>query len=197
MPVLLLLFLTLALLPERWPEPAEWLARLPLSVGLTWLVILLEVLFAAVISRRTCRALRDESRDREDILRSYLRGRRFHTLGLFLSYGLALYLFGYGWAVHTLWSGPEGVLPGAEVLLLAPFFVGLLLSWACFHDAERAFWYDPIGPEPASPFFSRRAFVWFHLRQNLALVFLPIVLLMGEKEARRLFPDLDQAWQVQ
>src|SRR5947209_5596872 len=71
-------------------------------------------------------------------------------------------------------------------------------SWACFHPAERAFWNDSVDAEgPPRQFFSRRAFVWFHLRQNLALVFLPVILLAASKEARRLFPALMKSWELQ
>jgi len=195
MPVLLLLFLTLACLPERWPTPPSWI-NLRNSILLTWLGVLVEVLFAALITLRVQRRLRQGKLSHDNVLRHYLRGRRWHMLGLFVTYGLALYVFRFGWAVHTLWTRNDVVLPGAELLLLSPFFASLLLSWACFYSAEKAFWLDS-SPEPARPFFTRRGFVWFHLRQNLALVFLPIVLLMGEKELRRLFPDLNQSWQTQ
>jgi Zn-dependent protease with chaperone function len=197
MPVLLLLFLTLACLPDKWPVPA-WIASPLVSAALTWTGVALEVLLAAIVSHRTKHAFHAGRESRERTLRRYLRGRWIHTLGLFLTYGLALYAFGYGWAVQSFWSSDDIPLPGTEVLLLAPFFASLILSWACFHSAERAFWNDSADADgPPRQFFSRRAFVWFHLRQNLALVFLPVILLAASKEARRLFPALMKSWEVQ
>src|SRR4051794_36162335 len=115
MPVLLLLFLTLACLPETWPKPA-WIGGPLASMAFTWAGVALEVLFAAFVSSRTNRALRTPSAAREAILKDYMRGRWLHTLGLFLTYGLALYAFGYGWAIHSLWSSDAGnPLPGTEV----------------------------------------------------------------------------------
>src|SRR5262249_5291468 len=138
----------------------------------------------------------------------YGRGRLLHLLGEALTYGLALYAFGYGWAVQSLWATKGGLLPGTELLLLAPFCVALVLSWACFYDAERALAGDrrerggrgPAGAGAALPprrFCGRAAYVGFLARQNLALVLLPILLLLTEKELRRQFPALNQRWQVQ
>ncbi len=200
MPVLLLLFLTLACLPETWPEPGAWIDGPFVSIGFTWVAVALEVFVAALVAHWTKRELQTHDRPRDQVIKGYVRGRWYHTLGLFLSYGLALYVFGYGWAIHKLWSSNGIVLPGTELLLLAPFFASLILSWAFFHSAERAFWNDSADGDAEGPprqFFSRRAFVWFHLRQNLALVFLPVILLVAEKEARRLFPTLFKSWEVQ
>ena len=196
MPVLLLLFLTLACLPETWPELA-WVPSPLASIGFTWVGVGVETAFAALIAHWAKRALLVDKLPRETVLRGYMRGRWFHTCGLFLTYGLALYAFGYGWAVHFLWSRDGVPLPGAEVLLLAPFFASLILSWAFFHGAECAFWSESAGSEVQRKFFSKRAFVWFHLRQNLALVFLPVLLLVLQKEAIRLFPALGKSWQTQ
>src|SRR4051794_23300071 len=111
MPLLLLLFLTIPCLVETWSAPGEGVAG-PIWVGgplivvvLTWMGVVIEVLFAAVVAWRTRRALLAGKVSRDRVLKSYLRGRWYHTLGLFLTYGLGLYLFGYGWAIHQLWSG--------------------------------------------------------------------------------------------
>jgi len=213
MPFLLMLFLTVACLPETWPAPASWIApwiRSPThSVVLAWLGVLLEVGLAFVIARRVRRALRAGLEPRERVFKRYARGRFLHLLGLFVTYGLALYVFSYGWALQKLWlwhGNPDDPLPAIEVLLLAPFCVSLVLSWTCFYDAERALWYDgreePVaeGEEPAIPprkFWSRAAYVGFHARQNMALVLLPVLLLLTEKELRRRIPALNSQWQTQ
>ena len=51
MPFLLLLFLTLACLPDDWPAPAAWVGTPARSALLTWLAMGLGVATAAAISR--------------------------------------------------------------------------------------------------------------------------------------------------
>src|SRR6266581_7967427 len=99
MPFLLMLFLTLACLPENWPEPVRWIGSPVRSVLLTWLCVLVEVGLAFAVSRRVQLQLHDTPVPRDQILRTYSRGRLVHLIGLFASYALALYYFGYGWAV--------------------------------------------------------------------------------------------------
>ncbi|MBI1913197.1 MAG: M48 family metalloprotease [Planctomycetes bacterium] len=202
MPFLLMLFLTLACLPENWPEPWRLVGSPVTSVLLTWLGVLLEVGLAFAVSRRVQLQLHDTPAPRDQVLRNYSRGRLYHLIGLFASYALALYFFGYGWAVQELWTRHGRPLP--ELLLLAPFCVALLLSWTCFYDAERALsgegreaHDEELAAGHPRKFWSRAAYVGFHFRQNLALVFLPILLLLTEKELRRRFPALNQQWQVQ
>src|SRR6266540_1719603 len=201
MPILLMLFLTLACLPEKWEQPWLPVGSPVNSVLLTWLGVLLEVGLAFAVSRRVQQLVHEGLAPREQILRGYSRGRFCHLIGLFVTYALSLYLFGYGWAVQSLWTSHGRVLPGAELLLLAPFCVALLLSWTCFYDAERALGADAreLHDEDAGhprKFWSRAAYVGFHFRQNLALVFLPILLLLAEKELRRQFPALNQQVQA-
>ena len=197
MPFLLMLFFTLACLPDSWSAPPEWVGSpvrsvaLIRSVVLTWLGVCAEVGLALLLAWGVQRRLRQRG-GRERAVRLYSRGRFYHLLGLFGTYALALLLFGYGWAVQALWV--DNGLPGAELLLLAPFCVALVLSWACFYDAERALADDR---DDGRNFWTRSAYVGFHVRQNLALVFLPILLLLAEKELRRRFPALNNEWQVQ
>jgi Zn-dependent protease with chaperone function len=201
MPFLLMLFLTLACLPETWPQPAAWVGSPGRSALFTWLGVLLEISLAFVVARRVRRSLRAGTEPRERVLKRYGRGRLVHLLSLFATYVLALVGFGYGWALQKLWVWNGTPLPAVEVLLLAPFCAALVLSWACFYDAERALWYDghDVLAEDAAPrkFWTRAAYVGFHARQNLALVLLPVLLLLGEKELRRQFPILNEQWQVQ
>ncbi len=48
---------------------------------------------------------------------------------------------------------------------------------------------QPDPPPPLAPFWSRGAYVAFHLRQNLAFVFAPLLLLISMKGLHRLYPD--------
>src|SRR5262249_34966590 len=85
------------------------------------------------------------------------------------------------------------MFPGAELLILAPFLVALIGSWACFYQGEKAF-HDTASPSVAlTPFWSRRAYVLFHVRHHLALVFVVVGLLVIQKELRRL-PDFQESF---
>jgi STE24 endopeptidase len=177
--------------------------------------VLAVALAAFVAARRARHTLAWGLLPAREVLRRYARGRRYHQLGLIVFYSLALYAFGYGWAVHAFWASAAGPLPGVELLLLAPFCVALVLSWACFYDAERALaeWEAgerraPVAagdgdvvllvrPAAERGFTTRWSYVAFHVRHNLALVFLPVLLLLAEKELRRQVPALSQQWQAQ
>ncbi len=194
MPFLLLLVLTLACWPDNWPKPfwCAWagLELNPLAFGLlTWLGVALVIGQAAVLARRTRRQLISNPGGRESILEDYGNARFYHLLGLLAFYGLALYLLGWGWTVQSLGpldeKGKPQMFPGGELVILAPFLAALISSWACFYDADRAL-HDTAAPAVRSiPFWSRRAYVAFHARHNMALVLAPVVLLILEKAARR------------
>ncbi|HZT78746.1 MAG TPA: M48 family metallopeptidase [Gemmataceae bacterium] len=195
MPFLLLLYLTLACLVENW-EPWPH-AGPPLTCALlTWLGVALEAGLAALISWRACRGLRRDPGRRDRRLRRYHAWRFYHTFVLFGVYGVSLYLVGWGWVVQCLYNPGRGLFPGAEVLVLAPFLVGLVLSWFFFYDAERAFHDTSPRHDGATPFWSRRAYLSFHARHNLALVFIPVLLLIVEKGVSRFFPGGGREWEV-
>ncbi len=188
MPFLLMVFLTVVCLPEakEWPEP--WgIASPAAAAALTGLGMLLTVLNARRISRGLLRGLRGNPTERENVLRRYERGRTRHLLLMVGIYVLSLVGLGWGWAVAQWWQGR----PASEVLILAPFLLTELLSWAIFYDADRACAQPtlrPADPEPAT-LRARASHVLFQARQKLALVFLPVILLILHKELHRLFPD--------
>ena len=68
--------------------------------------------------------------------------RRFARQFLLLAvYGLSVYALSWGWAAGQLWSwdgAGKMPIPGVKVLILAPFFVGLVVSWVFAYDADRA-----------------------------------------------------------
>src|SRR5207249_3235350 len=146
---------------------------------------------------------------RERILRRYERTRWTYQFALFGMYIGVMCLGGWGWAVGCFWSNGNNVFPGAELLILSPFLVALILSWFCFYDADRAATAPPPSrsPEPlltalleqeqpapglaaeVRPVFGDRwSYVLFKIRNNLVLVFIPLLLLLGQKELFRLFP---------
>jgi STE24 endopeptidase len=210
MPFLLMVFLVLVCLPDAntWPQP-PWTNSPTLCIVATWLAMLLTGLHAYMVARRFSRQLRGEPSRRERLLKRYERGRFHHQIGVFVCYLVALRVLGWGWAVGQLWMP----LPGAELLVLAPFVVAQMLAWSVYYDAERAAhfaahrllasephagaWLE-LEQAPASgpPLFgSRASYVLFQLRQKMALVFLPIVLLLVQKELARFFPEALQDWQ--
>jgi Zn-dependent protease with chaperone function len=217
MPFLLMVFLTLVCLPEprQWPEPA--LGGTPgQSAALTWAVVALVAAGAWAAARRVRVPLGREPGLRERVLHRYERERFFHRLALFGAYGLSLEVLGWGHAVGELWRWPDGsLLPCAELVVLAPFLAGLLAAWFIFYDADRALhlaaqrlfdldpqarsWLEGQGasppPSPAPPFGGRAAYVFFQFRQKLALVFIPLGLLVVQKDLRRQYPDSWAEWE--
>jgi STE24 endopeptidase len=219
MPLLLLVFLWLACLPEPgkdWPEP-PWDAGPWLAVVLSTLTVGVATLSASLVSRRARLGLSSGVQVRDEVLTRYERSRSRHQLVLFGLYLLALLVFGWGDAVGHLWRVGDRLLPFPELIVLAPFLASLLLSWACFYDAERLLWgaghidegLNAALPERqavvetgatfttvARPAYrvpdsltSRRDYVLFHLRQTLALLFLPVGLILALKEFTRLIPE--------
>ena len=110
----------------------------------------------------------------------------------------------------------------AELLILAPFFVSLMLSWVFAYDADRSLFLaayrqldgDALaqglldtGSAPlaapirdaAKEFGGRWSYVAFQARQKLALVFLPVLLLVAQQEISLQLDEKIQnqwAWQL-
>lgn len=198
MPFLLLLLLTLVLLPDKWSAPL-WLpsdtpARphdLITSAALTWLGVALIAAFARFIAARVIYGIADYPGHRERLLRDYGRLRTYHIVALLGSFLLSVYGLGWGWTVQALCQYGGQMVPGAELVILAPLFVALVLSWVVFYDSERAL-HGPAEPdvtEPAEPYWSRAAYVGFHVRQNLALICAPLLLLLLMKGLHRAVPE--------
>jgi Zn-dependent protease with chaperone function len=215
MPFLLMVFLVLVCVPnvEAWPVP-RWTQSPWLCVAATGLAVALTGLHAFGVARRVRRALEGDPAGRERALHRYDRGRFYHQIGLFAVYILVLLVLGWGWALGQLWRwDAETPLPAAELLVLAPFIVAQLLAWSVYYDAERAThqathrllsaespagaWLELERPARTAPpaFGSRASYVLFQLRQKLALVFLPVLLLLVQKELLRLAPDPGPEWQ--
>ena len=123
MPFLLLLFLTLACVPEQWPAPWAPFATPGRSAALTWLGVALVVAFARATAAGAVRRLAAHPGQRERVLRRYGRLRTYHVILLLGSYALTLYVLGWGWAVQQVCGHGSDMLPGAELVILAPFLV--------------------------------------------------------------------------
>src|SRR5690242_2691079 len=170
MAFLILLFLALTTLQLPWSEPPfGWGLRGSLLA--TAAAVALPTLAAVWLARRTRRRLLTRPERREATLRFYARGRVLHLAALMGGHVLALSGLGWGWAVRVLCgaAGP-GQLPfGAELLLVGPFLVGLVLSWAASYTAERtAAETGRLGQ--SRPFGGRAGYVTFLARQHLAVI---------------------------
>jgi Zn-dependent protease with chaperone function len=192
------------------------------SAALSWLLMALVLAFARGIVAGVTRRLDTDPARREQLLRRYGRLRTYHIFILIGAHTAALYLLGWGWTVQQFCGHGAKELPGAELFLLAPFLATLVLSWVIFYDAERAIHASDechlseadaerakglaaVGfkdsaetaqaerAAQADPFWSRGAYVAFHVRQNLALVFAPLVLLILLKGLRRVVPETKEA----
>jgi len=127
-------------------------------------------------------------------------------IGLF---GLALFAFGWGWVVQTLLTpgldpaeaarqvgnaeSSGGMYPGSELLILLPYVIMVLASWALFYDADRAIQAN-IGADRS---WSRWAYVGFRARQSLAFVAAPLLLMMSMRALQFAYPDQELDWIVQ
>jgi Zn-dependent protease with chaperone function len=187
MPFLLLLLIAAACFPERWPQPLAWIG-IPdgspaLFAALTWLGAAGIVGAAFVITWQA----RWQVHAGGAALRRFVMRRRSLQAFQCAYLLIAVYLLGWGWTVETLCTIRGSTLvPGAELLILAPFFVPLLASWAIYFDVEHLLHDRPDAPAPH--WRERWSFVLFHLRQNLALLVAPLALLVIDKGLRRLFP---------
>jgi Zn-dependent protease with chaperone function len=198
MPLLLLLLLYLACLGEKWPRP-DWIENSfdgVIAASLQSCAALLFVIaLAAVVSLRVRCRLRQCPQERENVLRRYGAFRFYNTTMLFAVYGTALYALGWGWAAQYMCSIGDGeknawLIPGAELLILAPLLSAMVLSWTVYYTAERAL-YDCAHPLTGQrPFWTRAAYVSFHARQNLAMVLVPVVMLVGLKSLQRIYPSV-------
>lgn len=188
----------LVCVPQMWPEPPVLVGPLG-SLALTWAGTSAVVFAAVLVSIRVRWQLRRGQLGRDVIVRRHLRGRLLQFIGQFVVYGAALYGLGWGWvAQEILRSGMPGsawVPPGAELLVLAPFLIGLLLSWAAFYDAERALHESKATADNVRPFLSRRAYVGYQARNNLVFALVPAGLVIVMMGVQRALPKLhNELW---
>lgn len=205
MPFLLLIALLFACLPIAWREPViDWGVSGSI-LATAWLVTLV-LCSATVLAYLTARQVESAPDQLSSILHRYSTLRMYHGLGLVAAFALSLLMFGWGWAIEQVGSVPWGdqgevLLPGAELVVVAPFFLMLIGSWACFYAVDRATYgathpkvaptsHDPNTPsETERPFPGRMRYILFHLRQYLLLLILPLGLLIVQQGAARLWPD--------
>src|SRR5262245_42524892 len=181
MPLLLLLCLSLGCLPIEWPVPYEGFRPRDSALG-TAAVLAALAASAAYLSWTTRRRLARSPERYAEIALRFGRGRHRHTLLLAGAYVAILYGLGWGWAVQQFCG--NSAWPGCELLILLPLPVGLVLAWVCFYDGERALRGGGEGV------VGRWGYVLLNLRQQMALLLPPLLLLALNQGVARAFPRL-------
>ena len=180
MPFILLLLLTLACLPdaEARTKPPEWLGSHG-CVLLTWLGMVGIVGFVPVLARWSRLNLARDPANRDRLIQRYGSWRLYHLMALLAFYGFALFVLGWGGVIFSKEPlGEKFNFPGLELVVLAPFLAALIGSWVFFYDVEKTL----HGADHADgTYWKRSAYLIFHIRQNLGLVMVPVLLLIGIK----------------
>lgn len=199
MPFLLLLLLTMVCLVDPWPEPlVRFGPREATGLAIAWsflftcATVATQGGLAAALARWTATKLHLFPEEREQTLRRHARLRHYLLLALIGGYTLILWGWGWGWAVQTLGASQGGGLPGLELLTLAPLLAGLVVSWATLYEADKALHETAPAPTRGEFFAGRWAYLSFQLRQNLALILVPLLLLILEKGLSRRWPGIHE-----
>ena len=196
MPVLLLLILTLICIQGQWPNPLGWHSSLLVS-AITWGSMAVLVVAAGLLALRASRRLQQDPDQRAVLLRRYSKLRRYHGYALIAIFLADLYVGGWGWIIRPAPTAEQvgylqfaNLVPGAELLILMPFLVGLILSWALFYNIELAAHETSQLARDSEPFLGRWTYVVLQLRQSLLLVFPPLLLLITQQTVFWAFPSL-------
>jgi Zn-dependent protease with chaperone function len=189
MSLLLLICLTLACLPIEWRTSVFGLSHTG-SAAVTGGIVVGLLLVAHVFSHRTVAGLTGGNPDREAIGRAHgLRRLVYFFLNL-SGFGFALIACGWGNTVNHALTFHGLLMPGSELVLLAPFLIGMIGGWAIFYDAERLIHLTSPDPAMRGEFWTRRGYVVFLLRHHFLMVFTPILLIVVQLGALRADPEL-------
>jgi Zn-dependent protease with chaperone function len=190
MPFLLLLIMTVACLPGEWPAAPEALGVAG-SALVTWTACAVMVGLAAILASWFCRRLLRNPDERSAILRRYRSWRFYHFLTLLGTYFVSLYVLGWAQSVRSGELVGVASFPGEELLILAPFLISLIFTWAFFYSVERAASETAVRD---GPFPSRWAYVGLQTQTNLILICPPLLLMIVQETLVSLVPGLLQDW---
>lgn len=172
-------------------------ARLTLAV----LGIATVLIFAAASSFTVSRALRDLRADQDQRwwLLWFARLKRVHqALWLAIGGGI-LYALDWPQLVRYNW-GLDGFLLIEDLLILAPVWMPLLLSWAAFYEVERVLQGITRCNSTSPPPVRRASYVWLQARTHLGLCVLPVLILLLFQDTVSLvdpaWEDHEQAWVI-
>jgi Zn-dependent protease with chaperone function len=147
-----------------------------------------------IVVRQTVLGLIRAPARRETIAHRYSAARTYFFFANLLGFALCLLVLGWGFTATRLGmiriDNDEVLAPAGELLILAPFLAAQIGSWFFFYDADRVFHSQLADPQRAGRFWSRRGYVLFMLRQQLVMVFAPLLLIMTQQGLERLFPEM-------
>jgi Zn-dependent protease with chaperone function len=200
MPLLLLISLLIACLPLDWPEPPNGIG-VPGSAILTGSVVagllIVARAFSLLTSFRIASGVDHVAVARADALRR----RLFYYLVIGGLWFIVLRC-GWGWASRDLLTAHQYMndgnsvteiappIPGAEVLVLVPYLIVMIGSWAAFYDSERALHLARPARAGRPEFWSRCGYVAYSLRKQVLMVLLPIILEIIQLSLLRVYPGL-------
>jgi Zn-dependent protease with chaperone function len=199
MPILLILSVAAACLPLPWPAPPAGIGPSG-SLALTAAVTLAPVLAAGILSNWVVRTLRRRPESRSAVLATYSQLRRILGLVSLVAAAGAVIGLGWGWTVWHSWflvtvgHHPEPQLvPAAELLVPAPYFLALVLCWTVYYPAELALHRTSSRADGPHGFWTRAGYVLFHLRQFALMIGLPVGLCVAQQGLVRVVPEVARA----
>ncbi len=154
--------------------------RSPLGMwGITIGQIPLACLVAAVYSRRVMRKLEREPAWLPGAQRVLARGGAAVRLALFAGLCASLYLTPLAGVVRS-WPAVHRIFGLDEVLLLLPFLLATIGSWAVLYPADRAIRRVSLELQlwaavPAHPVWTPRAYLSFMLRHHVLIILVPML----------------------
>jgi STE24 endopeptidase len=199
MPFIFLLLFALICLGSPWPAPRAGLTEQGCLI-LVGTMMLASWLLAGLIAKALAWHLQRQTEPRSTLLRRYVRWRRYHFIGLLAIYLASLYVFGWGhvltgfwmqWAPLVFAPGENDNLPGFQVGLLVPLFVGLMLAWERFYLVEKTAYENAHVDDR---FITKGAYLLMQIRHHFFLVMPPVLLLLVQQVLFAIFrfgPDSD------
>ncbi|MHB8973675.1 MAG: M48 family metallopeptidase [Pirellulaceae bacterium] len=175
---------------ENAPHEPVAAARLRLLLALAGglVVILFAAISSRTIARSIARAVDGDQERRLTWLRAFARLKQVH-LGAWLAViGITLFALNWPQLVRYNWGLDHAILV-KDLLVLAPIWLPLLLSWTAFYEVDLAIHRSltrgvpehgsgTLTPFTLSPFTSRGAYVWMYTRHYLGLGILPMLMLL-------------------
>lgn len=178
MQMVLLLLMCLALYPRQSPPLYTFDAFG--SFLHTCLALVLVILAAEVPADVLARGIHAFPHDRYRQIRRYHQWKLVH-LALVAGLQVAvLFVFHWDTVVRKVW-GLENTVLVDEVLILTPMLVAVVAGWIAGYRVEQAIHLAVDGP--GTRFMSLRQYVIYKVRQNLGLVFGPMLLYLGLQES--------------
>lgn len=185
--VLILAVLLATTLAEK--APSEAVDHTGLRTLLALAAMLLTPALAATMSAVVIRGIRRDAHSWATWVQRFGFGQQIHAVVMVILVGAISY--GLAWPqVVRVNLGLGAWILIDDLLILAPIYVPLLLSWAVFYDVDRAVYELTAeeGESSASP--ARWNYVLLHARHYLGLVLAPLLMVLALYDTARYFaPD--------